>query len=573
MRRTRSIDRVLVSVAVLLAFAASAGARPPALTAISAPPRTGAEYVVAFEGSTGEALAAIRDAGGTVLELNEAIGVALVSSAYSAFVSDVQTASVVTGVARNHAIGTTRPGMPHRFAEERPEFSGPAIAPAQAAAQLARIQATKPKQEEPLNPLQWDMQMIGANANGAHRRATGRGVLVGVIDTGVDASHPDIAPNFDKKRSRNFTTDIPAIDGPCEDPSCIDPADVDDGGHGTHVAGTIGAKKNGIGIAGVAPNVKIVNVRAGQDSGYFFLYETVAALTYAADAGLNVVNMSFYTDPWLFNCDSADDYLAGAVTPAQLGEQALTKQLITAALEYAHAHGVTLVAAAGNDHVNLALPTRVDGGSPDYPAGTTSARTVTNACLDLPSEGPHVIQVSSVGPSTTKADYSTYGYPNIEVSAPGGWFRDLIGTPAYLTSANMILSSYPLHVAIAEGLADANGNPTSDASVKACNKSGKKCGFYTYLQGTSMASPHVAGVVALIIQKHGKTVKGRRRLDPDLVRDILLTTATDHACPAGGVEDYTDEGRTPDFNAVCDGTTASNGLYGEGIVDAVAAVE
>ena len=93
-------------------------------------------------------------------------------------------------------------------------------------------------------------------------------------------------------------------------PTCIDPADVDDGGHGTHVAGIVAAARNGVGITGVAPDATIVNVRAGQDSGYFFFYETVAALLYAGDVGLDVVNMSFYTDPWLYNCDSADDYVA-----------------------------------------------------------------------------------------------------------------------------------------------------------------------------------------------------------------------------------------------------------------------
>src|SRR5262245_14659832 len=97
------------------------------------------------------------------------------------------------------------------------------------------------------------MDMIGAPA--AHATATGDGVLVGIIDTGIDASHPDLAPNFDAALSRNFTTDIPEIDGPCEVPSCVDPANVDDGGHGTHVAGIVAAAENNtIGIAGVAPD-------------------------------------------------------------------------------------------------------------------------------------------------------------------------------------------------------------------------------------------------------------------------------------------------------------------------------
>ena len=65
-----------------------------------------------------------------------------------------------------------------------------------------------------------------------------------------------------------------------------------------------------------------------------------------------------------------------------------------------------------------------------------------------------------------------------------------------------------------------------------------------------MASPHVAGVAALVIDAQGSHRRGNASLDPDTVRSILLGTATDHACPAGGIEIYTDEGRPPAWNAV-----------------------
>ena len=125
------------------------------------------------------------------------------------------------------------------------------------------------------------MQQINATVDGSYQVEQGdKRVLVGIIDTGVDGTHPDIAPNFSNELSRNFTVDIPIdangdeIDGPCEDEpdqSCNDPPNVDEDGHGTHVASTIGSPINGLGIAGVAPNVTLVNLRAGQDSGYFFL--------------------------------------------------------------------------------------------------------------------------------------------------------------------------------------------------------------------------------------------------------------------------------------------------------------
>ena len=206
--------------------------------------------------------------------------------------------------------------------------------------------ATKGKKgaSDPLDSYLWGMKMIDAPA--AHKIDMGdKRVMVGVMDTGVDGTHPDIAPNFDKKLSRNFTTDIPAIDG-------------------THVAGTMAAAMNGIGVSGVAPGVDIVNVRAGQDSGYFFLTPTVNALTYSGDVGIDVVNMSFYVDPWAYNCRGG----APEDTPEEAVQQDVIIEAMTRALNYAHDHGVTLVGALGNSAEDVANP-GIDTSSPDYPGG------------------------------------------------------------------------------------------------------------------------------------------------------------------------------------------------------------
>jgi lantibiotic leader peptide-processing serine protease len=547
---------------VAIAGTASAG------SANTAQQAGGHEFVVAVDTAAPEAgLASIADAGGTVVDVNESLGLVLVSAA-DGFIAEVSGDAGIEGAAQNHSVGSVQPNQGHMVATDRLTVVEGQRGAAPAASQPGQGGG---RSADPLADLQWDMAAIGATADGAHRRATGDGVTVGIIDTGIDASHPDIAPNFSNELSRNFTMDIPSVDGPCEFATCIDPANVDHGGHGTHVAGIVGAAHNGIGITGVAPDVTLVNLRAGQDSGFFFVFETVAALTEAGDLGLDVVNMSFFTDPWLYNCASLADYISGPVTPEQIAEQAFIRQTVLAATEYAHDHGVTLVAAAGNSHHNLALPTRHDTISPDFPGGTEVDRVVTNNCLDLPSEGPDVISVSSTGPSGTKSDFSNYGLGDVEVAAPGGWFRDFVGTPAFMTPANLILSSYPLDLAIDEGLANPDGTPTDDFSESDCSVS--PCAFYTRLQGTSMASPHAAGVAALIVQAHGRGNPHRGfSLAPDQVRTILETTATDHACPAGGVEIYTDEGRPAEFNAICEGTTAENGLYGEGIVNAAAAV-
>jgi subtilisin family serine protease len=545
----------------------------------------GGEYVVAYDTARAEqAMNAIAAAGGTVEDVQSQIGLALVQ-ADAGFAEQVTKDASVTGAMIDESVGATEQGRATVRATQRLT----AVDEAQQGGGAPNAKGKgndkgkgkgSSKAADPLEALQWDMQQIGATRDAAQQRATGKGVTVGVIDTGVDASHPDIAPNFSWSLSRNFTHDRPEIDGPCDTNTCIDPIGTDDGGHGTHVAGIIGAARNGIGIAGVAPDATIVEIRAGQDSGYFFFYETVAALLYAGDAKIDVVNMSFYTDPWLYNCASKADYVSGAVTDAQIAEQAMIRTGVLAAVKYAHDRGVTMVAAAGNEHTDLSLPTRSDATSPDYPDGAATPRVVRHDCLNLPTEAPGVISVGAVGPSGTKSDYSNYGLGEVDVAAPGGWFRDGVGTPTYRTNSNEVLSSYPFALAVEEGLVLPDGTPVDDTPLNPNDPpltfsncpGAASCGVWTYLQGTSMASPHVAGLAALVIQTFGKHHGQDYSLDPDRVATIIKQSAADHACPAGGTEIYTDEGRPADWNALCTGSTADNSLYGEGIVNATAAV-
>ena len=523
------------------------------------------DYVVLYTdgASLASAHAAVLAAGGTIVKENTRVGVATVRSSSASFLRNVAGQSALAGAARNMPVGRQAPlARPNRDMVE-------ALTAAERASAKADGKKPKPTPDaEPLAGLQWDMAMMHATPDGSYKKQPGdKGVMVGIIDTGVDGTHPDIAPNFDAALSRNFTTDIESVDGPCEYASCVDPANEDDNGHGTHVAGTIGAAMNGIGIAGVAPNVTLVNIRAGQDSGYFFLQPSVDALTYAGDIGIDVVNMSYYIDPWLYNC---------AANPADSAEQQMEQRTIVEAtnraLDYANKHGVTLIAAEGNEHTDIGHPT-FDGTSPDFPPGTEYGRDVDNSCLTMPSEGNHVIAVGSVGPSTNKADYSNWGLERTAVSAPGGFFRDFAGTPQNRTVGNLILSAYPESLAIENGDLNPDGTPNNPFVVQDCQ--GTTCAYYQYLQGTSMASPHAVGVVALIVSEYGKKDgkhKGQLTMKPKDVEKKLRSSATDHACPVPALISYADVGRPAEFDALCEGTAEFNSIWGDGIVDALAAV-
>ena len=545
----------------------------PRTTGTGADVRTDGEYVVLYDEGTTDAMAraAIATAGGTVLSSNAEVGYALVRAGSAEFPTRVAGTAGLAGAAANSRIGTSPEGAGDA---DRAVERLTATVPGGDAVLKARP-AGRPG-AEPLAGLQWDMRAIDATAEGSHAVQPGsRKVTVGVIDTGVDASHPDIAPNFDAAGSRNFVTDLPEIDGPCEVESCVDPAGVDEGGHGTHVAGTIAAAANGLGVAGVAPGVNLVNLRAGQDSGYFFLQPVLDALTFAGDSGVDVVNMSFYVDPWLFNCRANP-----ADSPEEQASQRTTVTAVQRALDYARGKGVLPVGAAGNAATDLGAP-GVDTSSPNYPldaegnpAGARE-RTIDNStCLSVPAESDGVVTVTSTGPSGRKAYYSNYGTEQADVAAPGG---DAYDTPNGRSNpAAQVLSTYPAGVLAAQGLIDADGEPTTPSVLRETTRDGRDA-YYRYLQGTSMAAPHAAGVAALVVSERGEddpAHPGTLTLDPELTEAFLLGTADDVACPTPAEFTYRRVTPTGEVTstATCAGPADRNGFYGRGLVNALDAV-
>ena len=127
-------------------------------------------------------------------------------------------------------------------------------------------------------------------------------------------------------------------------------------------------------------------LKAGTEQGYFFTQSVVDALRYAGDQRLDVVNMSFFADPWLFNCRNDK-------------EQKAIIKAISAAARYAQQRGVVLVAAAGNDGIDINHPT-TDEISPDFPPGAAVSRPVNNSCVVLPTEIPGVVVVTATARRT-----------------------------------------------------------------------------------------------------------------------------------------------------------------------------
>jgi lantibiotic leader peptide-processing serine protease len=383
---------------------------------------------------------------------------------------------------------------------------------------------------EPLAACQWDMGVIDATA--AHATATGAGVKVGVIDGGVDFTHPDLAGAIDVGLSCSFIFSHDETADPQEiaNGDCSNKAAVQDlQGHGTHVSTTIAGRVNGIGIEGVAPQATIVALKACTIMGFCFADSVAAALRYAGDKQLDVVNLSLFADPYLYYCSD------------EAGQRAILRDL-TSAARYAQQRGVVIVAAAGNEAQDLGHPT-TDEISPDWPPDTAIVREVRNNCRVAPAELPGVVTVSASGVNTL-ASYSNVGGP-VDVTAPGG---DAGQTPVTTYGRGRILAGW--------SSTDMTGSWEAFANANRAVLDGG--GRYVWISGTSMASPHVAGVAALIRQVHPGMPQGA-------VAARLRSTATSLSCP-------TDWPPPEDDPRQCTGGSGQTSFFGAGMVNAAAAV-
>jgi subtilisin family serine protease len=315
--------------------------------------------------------------------------------------------------------------------------------------------------------LQWGQQQLHTEA--AWTTSTGAGQTIAIVDSGVELTHPDLAGKI--VGGATFTGCATQPEG-CGDgdwqsaPSAGPPSP-----HGTHVAGIAAATtNNGTGVAGTAPDAKLLAVKVLTEDGGSF-EEIAAGIRWSVDHGANVINMSLGALPGVQALE-----ITGAITDAK------------EAIEYARSKGVVVVAAAGNDFASIC-------GSPSFSDGA--------------------LCVTSTDRNEQRSAFSNFGVkPSMDaVAAPGG--------AAVLACEDDIISTVPL-----------------SAENGACEENEG----YDFYAGTSMATPHVAGVAALL------TAQGR---SADETVDVLERTA-----------------RTPGAGTRGTYTPA----YGYGIVDAQAAV-
>ncbi|MGC5583120.1 S8 family serine peptidase [Ornithinimicrobium sp. W1665] len=304
--------------------------------------------------------------------------------------------------------------------------------------------------DDTLFDLQWGHVPVGA-VEAWEAGVRGAGVRVAVLDTGFDLDHPDLAPNIDLALSRDFTDE--GLQYTLADPFS----------HGTHVAGTIAAADNGIGVIGVAPEAELVLVKVLEDEGSGAFEDIFAGIRHATEVDADVINMSL-----------------GTVIPRNAAGNEVTQlaNAMNRAITYAHQQGTTVVVSAGNEAQDL------DGDG-------NLVRFMTSS--------PHAIGISAYAPVGWLSDfwdgtflvpttYTNYGTSMVDFSGPGG-------DTAYPGEENCTVAGLTRPCWVFD-LVFSTGS-SLDPTVAS----------YYWSGGTSMAAPHAAGVAALIISEHGGDMK------------------------------------------------------------------
>jgi lantibiotic leader peptide-processing serine protease len=481
LRRKRVVVFALVAWLAVLVAATSAEA---------------ARYVVVYDHQDVPADAAERmaQAGGRLLAKYDRIGVAVAESDSELFRAAVLRDPRVAATSATDPVGV---GEGDSAAESMP-------------GDLPNAPATD---ADTFSALQWNMRKIQAPE--AHAITGGSpSVVVGVIDTGLDATHPDLDGNVDAANSVSCVGGVPN-----QSPAAWD----DDSGHGTHVAGVIAAESNGVGIVGVAPHVKIAAIKASQRVGTRDIFRpeaVVCALMWAGNRHLDVANNSYSVDQELVT-DALDFFCRNDP------EDKAVIKAVQRASHYATKQGVTLLAAAGNQMLDLANP----------PLG--------NECIKMPAELPAFLTVSSTGTQDELSAFSNWGIGVIDVAAPGG---NIPPAPP----AGFVLSTWPgaSRFFVPTLLCDPVQTP--------CPAGAAGVAYYRFMAGTSQATAHVSGVAALVISRFGNTSSPwNGKLRPGRVEAIIEQTADPIPCPPAPT--------------ACEGGE-TNGFYGHGRVNALRAI-
>src|SRR5918999_2403176 len=483
-----------------------------------AAPASAEKYIVLYKSSSvpADASRTIERAGGRVVASYGQIGVVVADSDAASFRDAVMRDGRVEG-----AEGTSRYAAQVRPVEAASHDEQPPELP------------NAPAGQDPLFPLQWDMRQIDTPR--AHAVTGGSpAVITGIIDTGVDNDHPDLVQNIDFSKSASCESGAPN-----PNPAAWD----DRNGHGTHTAGTTAAAQNGFGITGVAPHTKIAAIKSSTDAGFFFPEMVVCAFMWAGTQRLDVTNNSYFADPFLYNC--RNDPVQRAIWKAE-----------QRAIRFAQSQGVTVVAAIGNDNDDRAHPT-LDVISPDFPPGSEEERRVTNACVVVPVEVSGVIGVTATGNQQRKSFYSAYGVGVADLTAPGG---DSLQITAEAPNGR-VLSTWPAEIPCTRMVQDPPPPPEPTA-------------VYCYLQGTSMASPHVAGVAALVVSRFGDLDNPQNgKMRPGAVQQYVEKTADPQPCPTEAeMAFYAPFPRPGGEPQQCQGGEGYNSWYGHGEANAFRAV-